>query len=336
MKVRRDHCRRTDPTMRLLPILFAVFSVLPAFGEVAPGEAPAGEAPGRRVVITIDDLPIAGVSDDLRAAKGVTEAICKALQRHGAPASGFVTGRHVMVPGEVDARLGLLRQYRDCGVELENHGYSHRSFHDMDFLEYLDDAVEGGLFPGLLMREIGKATRFYRHPFNHAGRTADDRQGFDDFLSLRGLQLAPFTVEHADYLFDRVYRNAEKTGDAAAMAKIRQAYLDQLDLAFDFAETLSRDTFGREIPQIFLLHSNRINALELGHTLDRLAARGYRFISLSEALEDPAYSTANAYSGTAGINWLHRFRVGLGKENRLRDEPDPPQWMMDAYRALTP
>ena len=119
------------------------------------------------------------------------------------------------------------------------------------------------------------------------------------------------------------------------MKKIRQAYLDQLDLAFDFAEMLSRDTFGREIPQIFLIHSNQINALELANTLDRLVERGYRFISLAEALKDPAYETVNAYEGTAGISWLHHFRVGLGKENRLRDEPDPPRWMIDAYRALS-
>jgi hypothetical protein len=68
--------------------------------------------------------------------------------------------------------------------------------------------------------------------------------------------------------------------------------------------------------------------------LGRLEARGYAFVSLEEALRDPAYGTPDTYIGTNGPSWLHRWRTGLGLPSRLRDEPDLPAWAYQAYRAL--
>ena len=68
--------------------------------------------------------------------------------------------------------------------------------------------------------------------------------------------------------------------------------------------------------------------------LNRLAARGYAFVSLDEALRDHAYQTPDRYLGRFGPSWLHRWRIGLGLLSRLRDEPDPPQWVLDRYQKL--
>lgn len=45
--------------------------------------------------------------------------------------------------------------------------------------------------------------------------------------------------------------------------------------------------------------------------------------------------TEDVYVGPYGISWLHRWRQGLGLPNRLIDEPEPPAWIMDGYRALS-
>lgn len=118
------------------------------------------------------------------------------------------------------------------------------------------------------------------------------------------------------------------------MAKVGQAYLMQLDRAFDFMEELALETFGRAIPQIFLIHANTINADHLDEMLARLEERGYAFASLAEAVEDEAYATADRYTGRAGVSWLHRWREALGVRDRLPDEPDPPGWVLEAYREL--
>ncbi len=286
------------------------------------------------VVITIDDLPYAGGPQRLDDVAYTAEQFVKTLARYDAPASGFVTGANVMVNGEVDARLDVLRQWRDGGVDLENHSFTHRSFHQIPLADYLDDAVQGLLFPEQIMREQRDSVRYYRHPFNHAGNTPEARKAFDAFLEERGLRLTPFTVEHADYLFNTLYVDARERGDTAMMTRLGEAYLNHLDTAFTFAEMLAEETFDRAIPHIFLIHANAINADYLGQMMGRLQARGYRFIALDTAMNDAAYATPDQYTGNFGISWLHRWRHSMNLEKRLRDEPDPPRWIFDAYQHL--
>ena len=68
--------------------------------------------------------------------------------------------------------------------------------------------------------------------------------------------------------------------------------------------------------------------------LRRFSARGYRFVTLDEALEDEALRTRDDYVGRSGISWIHRWRRTLGLEDRLREEPDPPEWVLQAFREL--
>jgi peptidoglycan/xylan/chitin deacetylase (PgdA/CDA1 family) len=298
-----------------------------------PGAA-AGQG-DRTVAITIDDLPYIGGPQELSAAQRAAEGILAALDEIGAPARGFVTGSRVMVEGQLDERIALLRRWRSAGVRLENHSWSHSSFETTPFTAYADDVARGGVFPDLVMRAESDSVTFYRHPFNHTGPDETAKRQFEAWLAARGLRLTPFTVEHADYVFNALYVDAGARGDAELAARVEQAYLDQLDAAFAFAEELSRETFGREIPQIFLIHANALNGALLGPMLARLSERGYRFVTLEDALSDSAYLTEDVYVGPYGISWLHRWRHGLRLPNRLIDEPDPPEWIMDEYRALS-
>jgi len=317
--------RRKGLSRGILAALFAAALVV---------SASALSAQTRTVAITVDDLPYAGAGEALADARRVTDAMTAVLATRGVPAGGFVTGMRVLVEGQVDERMELLREWIRAGATLENHSFSHQSFHRGPGWRYRDDVVQGQLLVARIASEFGDTVRFFRHPFNHAGLTLEARQEFATFLAQRGLEVAPFTVEHGDYLFNRLYVKARAEGDTAMMLRVGSAYLRQLDLAFGFVEELAAETFGRPIPQVFLIHANDINADYLEATLDRLEARGYRFVTLAEAVEDPAYATPDGYSGTAGVSWLHRWREGLGLEDRLPEEPDPPQWVLDAYRAV--
>ena len=97
-------------------------------------------------------------------------------------------------------------------------------------------------------------------------------------------------------------------------------------------EALSRETFGREVPQVLLVHANATNADALDEALGRLAGRGYRFVTLGEALADDAWRTPDEYVGSRGPSWLYRFRVAKGLPLGLEREPDPPKWVLDLYR----
>lgn len=297
------------------------------------------EPAARTLAITIDDLPYipgqgqATAAGSLADARRATEAILGALARHKAPAVGFVNEVRLQMPDERDARVALLKRWVDAGMVLGNHTFSHPRLQDTPPERYQDEIVRGDVVTRQLMEGKG-APLFFRYPYNSTGPTKEIKEGIQAFLRARGYRLAPFTVEHADYIFDRIRSAAREKGDRELEARNRSAYLAHLDTMLDFAERLSRETFGREIPQVFLIHASDLNADCLDEMLAKMEKRGYRFVSLEEALKDPAYSTPDEYVGPAGISWLHRWSVSLGLPMKLRDEPDPPKWVLDLYNSL--
>jgi hypothetical protein len=56
--------------------------------------------------------------------------------------------------------------------------------------------------------------------------------------------------------------------------------------------------------------------------------RGYRFISLDEALKDEAYALPDTFLGRAGISWMHRWTLDKGRENILPNEPVVPDFVL--------
>lgn len=94
-----------------------------------------------------------------------------------------------------------------------------------------------------------------------------------------------------------------------------------------FYEKLSRDLLGREPAQILLLHANALNAEYLGELAEMMQARGYQFISLEAALQDPAYTLPDEYVGQSGLSWLQRWWITQGNERR--NEPHVPKWVRE-------
>ena len=110
---------------------------------------------------------------------------------------------------------------------------------------------------------------------------------------------------------------------------MREAYLAYSDAMVDWFETLAKEGFGRDIPQILLIHSNDLHTDALDALLTRIEQRGYRWVTLGEAMKDAAYATPDEFVGTSGPSWLHRWRVAKKLPPRMPDEPDPPQWILD-------
>ena len=87
----------------------------------------------RQVAITFDDLPGASVGrGDLEYFERFTTELLAALACHQVPAIGFVNEGKVVSNGAVvPARVALLKQWADAGLELGNHSYSHGDLHSM-------------------------------------------------------------------------------------------------------------------------------------------------------------------------------------------------------------
>jgi hypothetical protein len=76
--------------------------------------------------------------------------------------------------------------------------------------------------------------------------------------------------------------------------------------------------------------ANELNAATIAELVAATKRRGYRFISLDEAMRDPAYARgAEGYSGRYGPSWLHRWAMAEKKPKEFyAGEPEVPAWVM--------
>ena len=285
------------------------------------------------MAITFDDLPKSNGVEDIEGARRTTTAILRVLKAHKAPAIAFVNEGKLYTGAQiVPDRVALLRSWVDAGIPLANHTYSHIDINNVSLEKYQDDLVRGERTHTRLQRGAGITERWFRHPFTHTGPTAEIKAGLDRFLVGRGYRVAPFTIENSDWIFSAAYAKAKRAGDEALAARTRDAYLAYNETMLDWFETLAKEDFGREIPQILLIHANDLHTDALDALLTRFEQRGYRWVTLTEATKDPAYRTPDEFVGKDGPSWLHRWRVVKKLPPRMTDEPEPPQWVVAASK----
>ena len=290
--------------------------------------------PSRNIAVTFDDLPYAaaGQPQYLPSARRATKEILRALQAHLAPAVAFVNEDKLQITGEVDARVALLRQWVDAGMILGNHTYSHPDFNALAIEQFQDEIIKGEVVTRRLMQSRQPYQLYFRHPMTHTGDTQAKKEAIETFLATRGYKVTPHTIENSDFIFNVGYVRALRNKDEATAKRLRETYLDFTIAVTEFAERISPQIFGREITQTLLLHANDINADCLDEMLMRFAARGYRFVTLDEAMSDPAYQTKDTYVGKYGPSWLWRWMKSKGMEVSFKDDPEPPNWVTDLYR----
>jgi hypothetical protein len=149
--------------------------------------------------------------------------------------------------------------------------------------------------------------------------------------SPRAATASRHTIENSDFVFNVPYARARRDKDEALAKRLRESYLDYTVAVTDFAERVAPQIFGRDIPQTLLIHANDINADCLDEMLKRFEARGYRFVTLDQAMNDPAYQTKDTVVSQRGPTWLWRWMKSLGMNVSFNGDPEPPQWVLDLY-----
>jgi peptidoglycan/xylan/chitin deacetylase (PgdA/CDA1 family) len=291
------------------------------------GSADGGQG-HRLVAITFDDLPAtADAAHDINGLTSLTRNLLAALRKHDVPAVGFVNEGKLFggSTADVEARSRLLEMWRDAGLELGNHTYSHRDLNRTPLEEFQADVMRGEVVTRRLMEARGRRPRYFRHPFLRVGEELAKRRTFESFLARHGYVVAPVTVDNDEFVFASAYDIARRRGDAAAAARIADDYLRYMAEVFSYFEGISRRVTGREIAQVLLLHANALNAEHFDRVARMLANRGYRFVSLEEALRDPAYRLPDDFVGAPGNSWFNHWEVTAGRA--AVPTPAPPAWV---------
>jgi peptidoglycan/xylan/chitin deacetylase (PgdA/CDA1 family) len=287
----------------------------------------------RKMAVTIDDLPYVVMEEGpyLPNAQRATRDILRALKTYDVPVVGFVNEARLQANGEVNARIALLEQWINAGAILGNHTYSHPDFNRLTIEQFEDEIIKGEVVTRRLMRSREPYQLYFRHPMTHTGDTQAKKEAVERFLAARGYKVTPHTIENSDFIFNVAYAHAVRTKDAVLARRLRDAYLDFTIAATDFAERISPQIFGREVPQTLLIHANDINADCLDEMLRRFKARGYHFVSLDEVMVDPAYQTKDTYVGNTGPSWLWRWMKSKSMNVSFAADPEPSQWVKDLY-----
>lgn len=309
-------------------VVFAAFLLAQPAVDRLSAQPSGHPATDRRVALTFDDLPMTGGETcDAELVREVTAKLTGLLEMRAIPAAGLAS------PGRECFDVPLLREtlgrWAAVGAEIGNHTATHPDLNATAIPEYLANIDRA---QRLIDEAVETDRRWFRPPYLHSGDESGKKEALSRHLAANGYRVAPVTIDNQEWVYAAVYTHALSRGDEALAERVADAYVDHLIESMRFYEELSTAVFGREIPQILLLHANPLNADHLGAVLAMLENRGYRFVSLSEAVADSAYARPDTYVGPRGLSWIQRWALAEGVP--VPDEPREAQWVAEAYGRI--
>lgn len=239
------------------------------------------------------------------------------------------------VVGEFEERRALLQQWVGAGASLGNHTFSHMDLNGATVAEFKQEIIKGEVATRPLMRPHEPYQLYFRYPYSHTGDSVAKKAEIDRFLLRRGYKVAPYTIDSQDYIFNAVYLHSKWQGDNVSAKRVCEAYSEFVLDATEFAENISVQIFGHNIPQTLLLHANDINADCLEDVLAKFDRRGYQFVSLDTATSHPAYRTEDTLATKYGPSWLWRWVMSKELNVSFRGDPEPPDWVAAWYQRVS-
>lgn len=304
-----------------LVLLYILISISPLFAQQ------------KQVCFSIDDLPV--VNYGINSAEfhsDVTDKLLAGLQSKSVKAIGFVNeGKMLDASGKtIKFQKENLEKWLKYGMDLGNHTLRHRDFNNTDFNVYTSEILKGEKITKALLHKHGKEMKYFRHPFLHVGATKEKADSLDQFLTKHKYTVAPVTIDNEDYLFANAYQKAIVKKDTILAKKIGADYLTYMEQKIFYYEKMSQDLFGRQIPQILLIHASLLNAEYIEKLADLIIKNDYQFVSLERALTDKAYKTPVIKYGRYGISWLDRWAISEGKKGDFfKGDPETPKYVVD-------
>lgn len=304
----------------MLIVFFFVFQTLVALSQ------------SRQVCFTFDDLPVVLLRNkSISYQNEVTDKLLTTLTRHEIVATGFVNEKKLYSNGNLDSKeVNLLQRWVNAKMDLGNHTFSHMDFHENTFKAYAEDIVKGETELKILLARVGKTPHYFRHPYLRAGDTKEKSDSLFQFLTARGYEIAPVTIDNSEWIFNKAYDSVLTVNDKQRMLAVGHAYIDYMEQKVKYYEGQSQKMFGRNIKHILLVHANRLNADYLEELIQMLIKNKYAFISLKDALTDEAFSTpVTRFNKNWGISWMDRWALSQGKKGDFfKDEPAVPVFIM--------
>ena len=96
-------------------------------------------------------------------------------------------------------------------------------------------------------------------------------------------------MSFADYLYNEPYARCVAKNDSAGVAQLEASYLAAADSTIDYTRAMSKTLYGRDIPYVLLMHVGALDARMLPRLLKLYRDKGFSFVRLEDAEQDPFY-----------------------------------------------
>lgn len=218
------------------------------------------------IAITIDDLPFVGDGRKFHLNKMIDT-----LQEHAIPVTGFIIAKEVR-----KADLKTLQRFKKAGFNLGSHTLTHADANHMRVDQYLEEIDQADA----ILSELMTTPKYFRFPYLAEGR-GENRSIIAEHLAEKGYQVAPVTIDSKDYKYNQLLLSVPEWERRKFLADLIPIYLNYIWKQTKKAEKRS----AKNAPQILLIHANLLTAYSLPALIQFYRAKGYRFISLQEALQ---------------------------------------------------
>jgi beta-lactamase regulating signal transducer with metallopeptidase domain len=264
--------------------------------------------------------PVDRSNDPPRDADATARLLITKLRLFKVPAIGFVNGGQISDGQKLyPVRANIVRMWRDAGLEVGIGSFKHIWFYNTPYEDYVAAVEKNESVTKKILDEKNMPIRYFSYPYLNTGRNADERDRFEQWLNSRGLRSVKYTVDNQEWMYSYAYDMARNNNDVNSMNEIRTDFVHYMSKMFDHYEAYSKEMFGRDIAQTMVLTPSRLVADSADELFGMIKNRGYRFVSMDEALSDEAYKTPENMFGDFGNSWFERWTYSQGK--KLREEP---------------
>jgi len=245
-------------------------------------------ATSQQIAFTWDDLPAHSALPPGETRVEIGRKLIAAMQAERMPpVYGFMNG--VQLDREPDS-APMLKDWTYAGYLLGNHTWSHMNLNTMDLVDWEADLRKNE--PLLDKYAEGNDWHWLRFPFLAEGDTSAKRADARAFLAAHGYRIAAVTMSFGDYMWNEPYARCVAKNDTTAIAQLESTYLQAAAEDADFRRAMSKALFSHDIPYVLLMHVGAFDARMLPRLLKLYRDKGFTFISLQDAENDPFYASA--------------------------------------------
>ena len=247
--------------------------------------ATVAPARAQQIAFTWDDLPAHSALPPGETRVEIGRKLIAAMKEaHLPPVYGFLNG---ILTEEEPLSTPMLKDWREAGLQLGNHTWSHMNLNQHSLAEWEADTLRN---EALLKSYMGSDDwHWLRYPNLAEGDTLEKREDARKFLAEHGYKIAGVTMSFGDYLYNGSYARCVAKNDAASVAQLEASYLAAADATIDYTRSMSKALYGRDIPYVLLMHVGALDARMLPRLLKLYRDKGFSFISLQDAEKDPFY-----------------------------------------------